>query len=150
MTVTTDTCQRQLALSQSLSMPTCPKVRGLSKACVGQSCRSMHAGKHLAIVDEGLAAVADTAYEAYRKVREKYPSEEPLLAFIPKADALILLPNTAFPMNLSPAGHSAPFLGPLSRPICALRLMGGFASRLMQIPGLISASCLRASAKCWA
>jgi len=25
-----------------------------------------YAGKHLAIVDEGLAAVADTAYEAYQ------------------------------------------------------------------------------------
>lgn len=49
-----------------------------------------YAGKHLAIVDEGLAAVADTAYEAYRKAREKYPREEPLLTFIPKADALIL------------------------------------------------------------
>lgn len=49
-----------------------------------------YAGKHLAIVDRGLAAVADTAYEAYRKARKKYPTEEPLLAFIPKADALIL------------------------------------------------------------
>lgn len=49
-----------------------------------------YAGKHLAIVDEGLAAVADTAYEAYRKARKKYPREEPLLTFIPKADALIL------------------------------------------------------------
>ncbi len=49
-----------------------------------------YAGKHLAIVDEGLAAVADTAYEAYQKARQKYPTEEPLLTFIPKADALIL------------------------------------------------------------
>lgn len=49
-----------------------------------------HAGKHVAIVDEGLAAVADTAYEAYRKAKKKYPSEEPALTYIPKADALIL------------------------------------------------------------
>lgn len=49
-----------------------------------------YAGKHLAIVDEGLAAVADTAYEAYQKAKKKYPHEEPALTYIPKGDVLIL------------------------------------------------------------
>jgi len=44
----------------------------------------------VAIVDEGLAAVADTAYEAYQKAKKKYPNEEPALTYIPEGDVLIL------------------------------------------------------------
>jgi predicted phosphoribosyltransferase len=48
------------------------------------------AGKHIAIVDDGVAAVADTAYEAYKLAKEKHPTEEPALTYIPKADVLVL------------------------------------------------------------
>ncbi|MFQ6034101.1 MAG: DUF5678 domain-containing protein [Candidatus Bipolaricaulia bacterium] len=49
-----------------------------------------YAGKHIAIVDDEVTAVADTAYEAYKMAKEKHPTEEPALAYIPKADVLIL------------------------------------------------------------
>ena len=49
-----------------------------------------YAGKHVAIVDEGLAAVADTAEKAYKQAKKKYPTKEPVLTYIPKGDVLIL------------------------------------------------------------
>ena len=49
-----------------------------------------YAGKHVAIVNDEVAAVADTAEKAYRIARKKYPTEQPALTYIPKADALIL------------------------------------------------------------
>jgi hypothetical protein len=49
-----------------------------------------YTGKHLAIVDNGIAAVADSPWEAYHKAKKKYPDKEPALTYIPKGDLLIL------------------------------------------------------------
>lgn len=51
---------------------------------------AQYAGKHIAIVNDEIAAVADTAYKAYKLAKEKHPIEEPALTYIPKADVLIL------------------------------------------------------------
>jgi hypothetical protein len=49
-----------------------------------------YAGKHVAIVDDGRAAVADTAEKAYKQAKKKYPTKEPALTYIPKGDILVL------------------------------------------------------------
>ena len=49
-----------------------------------------YAGKHLAIVDDGRAAVADSPWNAYQKAKKKYPDKEPALTYLPKGDFLIL------------------------------------------------------------
>lgn len=49
-----------------------------------------YAGKHVAIVDDGIAAVADSSWQAYKKAKKKHPDKEPALTYIPKGDFLIL------------------------------------------------------------
>jgi hypothetical protein len=49
-----------------------------------------YAGKHVAIVDDGIAAVANSPLKAYQKAKKKYPNKEPALTYIPKGDFLIL------------------------------------------------------------
>ena len=48
------------------------------------------AGKHVAIVDDGVAAVADSSWHAYQKAKRKHPDKEPALTFIPEGDLLIV------------------------------------------------------------
>jgi len=49
-----------------------------------------YAGKHLAIVDDGIAAAADSPSQAYQKAKKKFPDKEPALTYLPKGDYLIL------------------------------------------------------------
>ena len=48
-----------------------------------------YAGKHIAIVNDTIAAVADTAEEAYKLAKRKYPTEEPALVYVPEGDVLV-------------------------------------------------------------
>jgi len=48
-----------------------------------------YAGKHMAIVNDRVAAVADTAEAAYKMAKRKYPTEEPTLIYVPKGDVLV-------------------------------------------------------------
>ena len=48
------------------------------------------AGKHIAIVDDGIAAVADSPWKAYQKAKKRYPDKELALTYLPKGDFLIL------------------------------------------------------------
>jgi len=49
-----------------------------------------YAGKHVAIIDDKIAGVGDTAKEAYDTAKKKHPKESPLLAYIPTGETLIL------------------------------------------------------------
>ena len=49
-----------------------------------------YAGKHVAIVDDRIAGVGDSAKGAYDEAKKKYPRESPLLAYIPTGETLIL------------------------------------------------------------
>ncbi|RJS74619.1 hypothetical protein CW713_07170 [Methanophagales archaeon] len=49
-----------------------------------------HAGKHVAIVDNEITDVGDSAKEVYEKAKKKYPDKSPLLTYIPKGETLIL------------------------------------------------------------
>ena len=49
-----------------------------------------YAGKHVAIVDDKIAGVGNTAKKAYDTAKKKYPKESPLLAYIPTGETLIL------------------------------------------------------------
>ena len=48
-----------------------------------------YAGKHVAIVNDGVAAAADTAEKAYKLAKRKYPAEVPALIYIPEGDTLV-------------------------------------------------------------
>ncbi|MDI6640626.1 MAG: DUF5678 domain-containing protein [Methanocellales archaeon] len=49
-----------------------------------------HAGKHVAIVDEEIVSVANSAIEVYEKAKKKYPKKIPLLTYVPKGETLVL------------------------------------------------------------
>ena len=49
-----------------------------------------YAGKHVAIIDDKIAGVGNTAKQAYDTAKKKYPKESPLLAYIPTGETLIL------------------------------------------------------------
>lgn len=44
----------------------------------------------MAIVDDKVAGVGDSAKEAYDMAKKKFPKESPLLAYIPTGETLIL------------------------------------------------------------
>lgn len=49
-----------------------------------------YAGKHVAIVDDKIAGVGDSAKEAYDAAKKKFPRKSPLLTYIPTGETLIL------------------------------------------------------------
>jgi len=49
-----------------------------------------YAGKHVAIVDDKVVGMGDSAKEAYETAKRKFPKESPLLAYIPTGETLIL------------------------------------------------------------
>jgi hypothetical protein len=49
-----------------------------------------YAGKHIAIIDDQIVRVGNSAKEAYRTARGKYPDKTPLLTYIPKGQTLVL------------------------------------------------------------
>lgn len=49
-----------------------------------------YAGKHVAIVDDKVIGVGDSAKEAYETAKRKSPKRTPLLAYIPTGETLVL------------------------------------------------------------
>jgi len=49
-----------------------------------------YAGKHVAIVDDKVVGVEDSAKEACEMAKKRLPKESPLLAYIPTGEILIL------------------------------------------------------------
>ncbi|OYT33927.1 succinyl-CoA synthetase subunit alpha [Archaeoglobales archaeon ex4484_92] len=48
-------------------------------------------GKHVAIIGDKVVASGDNAIEVYKKAKEKYPDKNPVLAFVPREETLILV-----------------------------------------------------------
>lgn len=48
-------------------------------------------GKHVAIIGKKIVASGDSAKEVFEKARKYYPEKIPVLAFIPRKEALILV-----------------------------------------------------------
>lgn len=48
-------------------------------------------GKHVAIIGRMVVASGDSAKEVFEKARKDYPEKMPVLAFIPRKEALILV-----------------------------------------------------------
>jgi len=49
-----------------------------------------YTGRHVAIIDDQVIAVGDSAKEAYEIAKRKFPKEIPLLTYIPKGETLVL------------------------------------------------------------
>jgi orotate phosphoribosyltransferase-like protein len=49
-----------------------------------------YSGKHIAIVDNQVVASGSDPKEVWEQAKKKYPKKEPVLAFVPKEDTLVL------------------------------------------------------------
>jgi hypoxanthine-guanine phosphoribosyltransferase len=49
-----------------------------------------YSGKHIAIVDDKVVASGDDPKKVWEVAKKKYPGKTPVLAFVPKEDALVL------------------------------------------------------------
>jgi len=47
-------------------------------------------GKHVAMIGRRVVASGDSAKEVFEKAREEHPKKMPVLAFIPRKEALVL------------------------------------------------------------
>ncbi len=47
-------------------------------------------GKHIAIVDDKVVASGNDPKEVWKKAKKKCPNKQPVLAFVPKEDTLVL------------------------------------------------------------
>jgi lysine/ornithine N-monooxygenase len=47
-------------------------------------------GKHVAMIGRKVVASGDSAKEVFEKARKEYPDKMPVLAFIPRKEALVL------------------------------------------------------------
>lgn len=48
-------------------------------------------GKHIAIVDDKVVASGNNPQEVWEKAKKKCPDKQPVLAFVPKEDTLVLM-----------------------------------------------------------
>ena len=49
-----------------------------------------YSGKHIAIVDNRVVASGSDPKVVWEQAKKKYPKKEPVLAFVPKEDTLVL------------------------------------------------------------
>ncbi len=47
-------------------------------------------GKHVALIGREVVASGDSAMEAYRQAKEKFPDKKPVLAYVPREETLVL------------------------------------------------------------
>lgn len=47
-------------------------------------------GKHVALIGRKVVASGDSAKEVFEKAKQEYPDKMPVLAFIPRKEALVL------------------------------------------------------------
>jgi lysine/ornithine N-monooxygenase len=47
-------------------------------------------GKHVALIGRKVVASGDSAKEVFEKAKKEYPDKMPVLAFIPRKEALVL------------------------------------------------------------
>jgi hypothetical protein len=50
-----------------------------------------YGGKHIAIVDDKVVASGSDPKEVWERAKKKCPNRQPVLAFVPKEDTLVLL-----------------------------------------------------------
>ncbi len=88
--------QACLQTDAAVDLATCvpySRIMGVSKAFIWFTQHPQeaerYAGKHVAIVDDGVAA-ADSPWQAYQKAKKKHPDKEPALTYILEGDLLIL------------------------------------------------------------
>jgi glycine betaine/choline ABC-type transport system substrate-binding protein len=49
-----------------------------------------YSGKHIAIIDKQVVASGNDPKEVWEQAKKKYPKKQPVLAFVPKEDTLVL------------------------------------------------------------
>lgn len=49
-----------------------------------------YAGKHIALIGEKVVASGDNPKTVWLEAKKKFPAKQPVLAFVPKPDALVL------------------------------------------------------------
>jgi hypothetical protein len=52
---------------------------------------SKYHGKHIAIVDDKVVASGNDPKQVWEKAKKKCPNKQPVLAFVPKEDTLVLM-----------------------------------------------------------
>ncbi len=56
-----------------------------------ESINHKYAGKHIAIVGEKVVASGEDPREVWLEAKKKFPSKQPVLAFVPRSDTLVLV-----------------------------------------------------------
>ncbi len=50
-------------------------------------------GKHIAIIGDKVVASGKSPLEVWQRARKAFPRRKPVLAYVPKEDALVLVPG---------------------------------------------------------
>lgn len=56
-----------------------------------ESINQKYAGKHIAIVGRKIVASGNDPREVWLEAKKKFPHKQPVLAFVPKPDTLVLV-----------------------------------------------------------
>ena len=56
-----------------------------------KSINEKYEGKHIALVGEQVAAFGDNPKTVWLEAKKKFPNKQPVLAFVPKHDTLVLV-----------------------------------------------------------